>query len=57
MGSEPVGTNIRVSGPVRARLDAMKDGLETAKGRLVTYSEVLEALLAEYDRNREQVTP
>jgi len=50
-------TVVAVSAPVKARLNAMKDEMTAAKGRQVSLSEVLEALLAEYDRCREQVTP
>jgi hypothetical protein len=37
---------IRVSGPVKARLDALKVALERERDRQVTYSEIIEQLLA-----------
>jgi hypothetical protein len=37
---------IRVSGPVKAQLDAIKAALERERDRQVTYSEVIEQLLA-----------
>ena len=37
---------IRVSGPVKASLDAIKARLEGERDRQVTYSEVIEQLLA-----------
>jgi hypothetical protein len=37
---------VRVSGPVKAQLDAIKARLERERDRQVTYSEVIEQLLA-----------
>jgi hypothetical protein len=37
---------IRVSGPVKAQLDALKAALERERDRQVTYSEIIEQLLA-----------
>jgi hypothetical protein len=44
---------IVVNAVLKGRLDDMKDGMEQAKGRTVSYQEVLEAILAELDRARE----
>jgi len=42
---------VKVSEPVKSRLDAMRDGMAAGLGRPVTLNAVLEALLAEHDRN------
>ena len=45
---------IMVSTVVKQRLEDMRQGMIVAKGRKsVTYSEVLEALLAEHDKHAE----
>lgn len=48
---EPI--NVRVSRPVKRRLDAMQEDMKRALGRQVTVSEVMEALLAEHDKAME----
>lgn len=46
-------TLIRVSKPVKRRIDDMRDGMQDSLGRTVTLGEVLEALLAEHDKATE----
>ena len=46
-------TIVRVSRPVKRRLDGMQRQMVVALGRQVTISEVLEALLAEHDKAME----
>lgn len=50
MGAEIETTLIRVSKPVKRRIDDMRDGMQSSLGRTVTLGEVLEALLAEHDK-------
>lgn len=53
MGAEIETTLIRVSKPVKRRIDDMRDGMQASLGRTVTLGEVLESLLAEHDKAME----
>jgi hypothetical protein len=48
---------LKVSEPSKARVEELQAERQAALGRTVTQAEVVEWLLAEHDRNREQVTP
>lgn len=53
MPAEVNTTQVRVSWPVKRRLERMQEEMTTRLGRQVTISEVLEALLAEHDKAME----
>lgn len=50
MGAEVGATNVRVSGPVKRRLDQMQAEMQAHLGRMVTVSEVIETLIREHDK-------
>jgi hypothetical protein len=46
---EAAARPMKITPPVRARLDIIKDTMETEKQRQVTYSEVLDELVRAYE--------
>ena len=51
--------SVAVSQAAKRRLDDMRDGKQEALNnvRMVSLGEIIDDLLAEHDRNREQVSP
>jgi hypothetical protein len=55
---EPVAdVQVRVSGPVAARIRQIKNDQQRAKGRVITFAEVIEMLLAEHEHARTEDMP
>jgi hypothetical protein len=48
---------VRISGPVAVRIRQIKNDQQRAKGRVITFAEVIEMLLAEHERARTEDMP
>ena len=48
---------VRISGPVAARIRQIKNDQQRVKGRVITFAEVIEMLLAEHERTRTEDMP